>query len=257
MVALAAVLSMIKLLDLPYGGSVTAFSIVPLVVISYRHGVKWGLVTGFAFSLIQLLTGLSNLSYATSMAAAIAIIMLDYVLAFTVIGLAGMYRSSIKNPSVSAVTGTLTVSALRYLFHVISGCTVWAGVSIPSTDGLIYSLSYNATYMIPETIINAAVVFWLFSCLNFSAPKIERAKKQQQSASGIVCTSAAVLSVMVAVIIDAIAVFGSLQNAESGELDITLISNVDFVFVAIVSAIGIALCVIFAVISKLTGKKAK
>lgn len=42
MIALAAVLSFVKILELPYGGSVTAFSIVPIVIISYRHGVKWG-----------------------------------------------------------------------------------------------------------------------------------------------------------------------------------------------------------------------
>lgn len=257
MVALAAALSMIKLLDLPYGGSVTAFSIVPIVVISYRHGVKWGLLTGFVFSLIQLLTGLSSLSYATSMAAAIAIIMLDYVLAFTCIGFAGMFRNIIKNPVASAVTGTITVCVIRYIFHVISGCTVWAGVSIPSSDGLIYSLSYNATYMIPETIINAAVVFWLFSCLNFRSQKIERAQKQQRTVAGIVCSSAAVLSIIAAVIVDAIAAFGKLQNPESGELDITLISNIDFGFIGIVTAIGVALCIVFVIISKIISKKSK
>ncbi len=257
MVALAAALSMIKILDLPYGGSVTAFSIVPLVVVSYRHGVKWGLLTGFVFSLIQMLTGLSSLSYATSMAAAIAIIMLDYILAFTFIGLAGMFRNVIKNPAASAVTGTITVCVIRYIFHVISGCTVWAGVSIPSTDGLIYSLSYNATYMITETIINAAVVFWLFSCLNFSSPRIERAQKQQRTLASIICSSAAVLSIMAAVIIDAVAAFSKLQNPDSGELDITLITNIDFGFIGIVTAIGVALCIVFAVISKLVNKNNK
>lgn len=257
MVALATVLSMIKFLDLPYGGSVTAFSIVPLVVISYRHGIKWGLITGFAFSLIQLLLGSSTLSYATSIVAAIAIIMLDYILAYTFVGISGIFRNLIKNPVVAAVTGTIMVCVIRYIFHVISGCTVWAGVSIPSSDGLIYSLSYNATYMLPETIINSAVVFWLFSCLDFGSVQIERAKKQKKTVANTLCSSAAVLSVMAAVIIDAIAVFGKLQNAESGELDITLISTVDFGFISIVTVIGIALCVIFAVISKLISNKNK
>lgn len=257
MAALATVLSMIKFLDLPYGGSVTAFSIVPLVVISYRHGIKWGLVTGFAFSLIQLLLDSSTLSYATSIAAAIAIIMLDYILAYTFVGVSGIFRNLIKNPIAAAVTGTIMVCVIRYIFHVISGCTVWAGVSIPSSDGLLYSISYNATYMLPETIINTAVVFWLFSCLNFGSMQIERAKKQKNTVANTLCTSAAVLSIMIAVIIDAIAVFGKLQNAESGELDITLISNVDFGFVGIVTAIGIALCIVFAVISKLINNKNK
>lgn len=54
MIAVAAVLSFVKILELPYGGSVTAFSIVPIVIISYRHGVKWGLLSGFVFSLFKL-----------------------------------------------------------------------------------------------------------------------------------------------------------------------------------------------------------
>lgn len=255
MIALASVLSMIKILDLPYGGSVTAFSVVPIVVISYRHGVKWGLLTGFAYSLIQLLLDASSLSYATSFAAAVAIILLDYIFAFSFLGIAGCFRNIIKNPAASAVTGTIMVCVIRYISHVISGCTVWAGVSIPSSDGLIYSLSYNATYMLPETIINAAVVFWLFGCLNFRTARIERAKKQEKSTVTTVLTSISVLSVMVAVIIDALNVFSAIQN-EAGELDITLIGNSDFALIGIVSAIGVVICIAFAVAAKIVaGKK--
>lgn len=96
MIALAAVLSFVKILELPYGGSVTAFSIVPIVIISYRHGVKWGLLSGFVFSIIQLIQGASNLSYATSFWAAVTIILFDYVIAFTVIGLAGFLRNKVS-----------------------------------------------------------------------------------------------------------------------------------------------------------------
>ena len=225
MIALAAVLSFVKILELPYGGSVTAFSIVPIVIISYRHGVKWGLLSGFVFSIIQLIQGASNLSYATSFLA--------------------------------AVTGTVGVCALRYICHVISGCTVWAGVSIPSTDGLLYSLSYNATYMIPETIINAAAVFWLFGCLNFRSEKISVAKKIEKNLAETVSASISILSLMVAVIVDAVAVFASLQNPDSGVLDFSLISNTNFTLVGIVSAIGIVLCVVFAIIAKVTSNSAK
>ena len=253
MIALAAVLSFVKILELPYGGSVTAFSIVPIVIISYRHGVKWG----FVFSIIQLIQGASNLSYATSFLAAVTIILFDYVIAFTVIGLAGFLRNKVSNPSAAAVTGTVGVCALRYICHVISGCTVWAGVSIPSTDGLLYSLSYNATYMIPETIINAAAVFWLFGCLNFRSEKISVAKKIEKNLTETVSASISILSLMVAVIIDAVAVFASLQNPDSGVLDFSLISNTNFTLVGIVSAIGIVLCVVFAIIAKVTSNSAK
>lgn len=146
---------------------------------------------------------------------------------------------------------------MRYICHVISGCTVWAGVSIPSTDGLLYSLSYNATYMIPETVINAAAVFWLFGCLNFRSEKISVAKKIEKNLTETVSASISILSLMVAVIIDAVAVFASLQNPDSGVLDFSLISNTNFTLVGIVSAIGIVLCVVFAIIAKVTSNSAK
>lgn len=254
MIALASVLSFIKMLELPYGGSVTAFSIMPIVIISYRHGVKWGLISGFVFSIVQLIQGASTLSYATSFWAAVTIILFDYIIAFTVIGLAGCFRNKISNAPAAAVTGTVLVCALRYICHDISGCTVWAGVSIPTTGGMIYSLSYNATYMIPETIINAAAVFWIFGCLNFRTAKISIAQKAQNSLASTACSSVAVLSVVIAVIIDAVTVFAALQNPESGELDFSLITNVDFTFVAIASAVGIVLCVIFAIVSRFISK---
>lgn len=257
MIALAAVLSFVKILDLPYGGSVTAFSIVPIVIISYRHGIRWGLLSGFVFSIIQLIQTASTLSYATSFWAAVTIIFLDYIFAFTIIGLAGFLRNKVSNPSAAAVTGTVGVCALRYICHVISGCTVWVGVSIPSTAGLLYSLSYNATYMIPETIINAAAVFWLFGCLNFRSEKISIAKKVEKSLAETVSASISILSLMIAVIVDAVTIFASLQNPKSGVLDFSLISNTNFTLVGIVSAIGIVLCVVFAIIAKVTSKSAK
>lgn len=218
---------------------------------------KWGLLSGFVFSIIQLIQTASTLSYATSFLAAVTIIFLDYIFAFTVIGLAGFLRNKVSNPSAAAVTGTVGVCALRYICHVISGCTVWAGVSIPSTDGLLYSLSYNATYMIPETIINAAAVFWLFGCLNFRSEKISVAKKIENNLTETVSASISILSLMVAVIVDAVAVFASLQNPDSGVLDFSLISNTNFTLVGIVSAIGIVLCVVFAIIAKVTSNSAK
>ncbi len=256
MIALATVLSMVKLLDLPYGGSITAFSFVPLIVIAYRYGAVWGLLSGFVHSLIQLLLGASTLSYATSAAAAVAIILLDYVFAFSFVGLAGIFRKKINSPSVAATLGAVMVCVIRYIFHVISGCTVWAGISIPTTAALVYSLSYNATYMIPELIVNSVVTFWLFSSLDFSGDTIGRAKREKKSVMTAVFSAISLLSAMVAVIIDAILVFAPLQNPESGELDFALITNVNISLVGIISAVGVALCIVFAVIAKLvSGKK--
>lgn len=255
MIALATVLSMVKLLDLPYGGSITAFSFVPLIVIAYRYGTAWGLLAGFVHSLIQLLLGASTLSYATSAAAAVAIVLLDYVFAFSFVGLAGVFRKKISNPAVAATLGAVLVCAIRYVSHIISGCTVWAGISIPTTAALFYSISYNATYMIPEIIINAVVTFWLFSALDFGGETISRAKKEKSSVTTAVFSALSLLSAMVAVVVDAVMVFAPLQNPESGELDFSLITNVNIGLIGIVSLIGVALCVVFAIVAKMTTKK--
>lgn len=68
LIAMAFALSFIKIIDMPYGGSVTAASMVPIIVAGYRHGLKWGLLTGFTYSILQLLMGLANFSmhYSTS-----------------------------------------------------------------------------------------------------------------------------------------------------------------------------------------------
>ena len=77
MLAFATILSMIEVIKLPYGGGVTAFSMLPVILIACRRGTVHGLFTALAFSLLQMLLGLNNLSYATSAGAAVAIIVLD------------------------------------------------------------------------------------------------------------------------------------------------------------------------------------
>ena len=160
MLALATVLSIVKILELPYGGSVTVACMLPIVIIAYRHGVKFGLLTAFVFGVIQQIIGLKTLSYVTTWQSVVAVIALDYIVAFTVIGLGGVFR---KMPSQAngLMMGTVLVCALRFLCHVISGATVWAGLSIPTNAALIYSIGYNATYMVPETIVTASAAYYI------------------------------------------------------------------------------------------------
>lgn len=222
MIALAFILSFLKVVDMPYGGSVTAFSMLPIIIIAFRYGTGWGLASGFAFSLLQMLMGLSSLSYATSAVAAVAIILLDYIVAFTALGLGGVFRTAVKDLGNAMALGALLTCVLRYICHVISGCTVWAGVSIPTSDGLLYSLGYNATYMIPETLITIMGAYYVGSLFTVTEPKIvRRPASGARNVYGIV----AALPVVLAVVVSAAFIFGMMQNPDDGSFDITAVSG--------------------------------
>lgn len=245
MLALTTILSIVPLIELPYGGSITAASMVPMVIIAYRYGFRWGLLTGAAYGLIQLLFGLKNLSYATSAVAAIAIILLDYLFAFMSTAFAGFFRKS-RSQASGLVCATLVVCAVRYLFHVISGCTVWAGLSIPTADALLYSLIYNATYLLPETIINAIAALYLGSALCFTKPRLTMAQKSQGVPRPARILSAAggliILGALTAVVV---MVFSQLQNPDTGEFNIQGIQSVNLpVVLEIVGATAVIVAVL-------------
>lgn len=250
MLALATVLSYFKLLDLPYGGSITLCSMLPVMLIAYRYGTPWGLFTGFIYSLIQLLFGLNNLSYATSAGAAVAIIMLDYVVAFSVIGLGGLFRKLFKDQTVSMAVGMSLVCALRYICHVISGCTVWAGVSIPDSKALIYSLAYNATYMLPELLVSLIGAVYISGAVDFGSTALRRKAKESLNRPAFVVKSLGFLAAAVALITDVLLFAGHLQNPDTGDFDITLLANVNYTAVFIVTVVGAFLCAVLVLVSK-------
>ena len=249
MLAMATVLSMVKVLDLPYGGSITAFSALPLILVAYRHGLWQGLLTAFAHALIQLMLGANTLSYATSAAAAVAIVVLDYLLAFTVLGLGGLFRRKCESQGTALVLGALLTGALRYLFHVIAGCTVWAGLSIPTEAALIYSLAYNATYMIPETLVTALGAWYLSKAVDLREEMPTRAKLTAKSGS-FVLSLIGKAAVLVAAVWDVIEIFRPLQDAETGDFVITNLALVNWLLVGIVTAVGVTVWGVCAMISK-------
>ena len=95
MIAVGTVLAQIKIFEMPFGGSVTLVSMLPFILVSFRHGVKWGLATGFVNSLLQMLLGFYA-PPAGTVAAFVGVVLLDYVLAFTLLGLAGVTAKPIK-----------------------------------------------------------------------------------------------------------------------------------------------------------------
>lgn len=112
MVALGTVLSFIKPFDLPYGGSITLCSMLPIMFYGYRCGPKWGLAAGFVFSVLQLLFGLDDLKGISALMV-VGSILLDYLLAFTVLGLAGMFRGKIRNNAAAFTLGCLVTLSSR------------------------------------------------------------------------------------------------------------------------------------------------
>ena len=227
MIALASVLSLLKLAELPYGGSITLASMLPIVVIAYRHGTKIGLLCGLAYGVIQQLLGLNNLSYVTTWYSVLAVILLDYILAFAVIGFAGIFRKSDDKASQSAsmVYGVAFVCLVRYIMHTVSGATVWAGLSIPNNAAILYSLSYNATYMVPETIILLVVTAYVSSIIDFRKEKPTRMKREYIDKVSLFCCMFAALPLVAGGIVATVYIFSKLQNPDSGEFDITLLSG--------------------------------
>lgn len=169
MVALATVLSMLKIWQSPYGGSVTLLSMVPIVLLSVRRGVKVGLVAGFVYSLIQLLQGLSNLAWIPTPTGIVLCALLDYILPFTLLGLGGIFRkgtlskNAAANTILTAALGALLVTMLRFICHTVVGVAVWYELDLlwyaddPTHIVNLYgpwmfSIIYSAIYMVPEII---------------------------------------------------------------------------------------------------------
>lgn len=172
MVAIATVLSLIKI-DLPFGGGVTIVSMLPIVLISHRHGWKWGVITAFVYSLIQLLLGLDNVGYAESFAMAVGVILLDYVIAYTFIGLSGVFDRVFTDRSkpTGIMVGVAVTFCLRFVCHYITGVWIWGAwmpeefMNMPMTSPWIYSALYNGWYMLAELVLTEIVVLLIYKPL--------------------------------------------------------------------------------------------
>lgn len=167
MIALATVLSLFTIANLPFGGSVTVCSMVPVGLIAYRYKWKWGLVAGGVYGLVQMVLGANNFSYAASFLAGVCIFLFDYIVAFGVIGFMGIFRDKLRcNQVLELSLGAVVACVLRYICHFISGWAVW-GAWAEGVPAWIYSLTYNASYMIPETIVTVVACGLLGAVLDF------------------------------------------------------------------------------------------
>ena len=156
MVALAQILSYIKLMELPNGGSLTP-AMFPVLLFALRWGVKDGLLAGFVFGLLQLIF---DGAYAWGWQS----MLLDYLLAFTPLGLAGLF----KGKAWGIFPGTVLGCAARFVIHYISGVTIYRIYAPTEVLGTVfdnpelYSLVYNGSYMLPNTVLALAIAALLY-----------------------------------------------------------------------------------------------
>lgn len=154
LIALSAALSLVKIIEMPLGGSVTLLSMLSVCMLSIMYGCQWGLFCSFIYSLTQLVLGIGSvLSWGLTPQALVGSIVFDYLAAFTVLGLAGMFRRH----GVPGYIGGISVALLlRAVSHVVSGVIFFAGWAPEGWDPLIYSISYNCAYMVPEIVFTFA-----------------------------------------------------------------------------------------------------
>ena len=167
MVALATVLSFLKIVQFPWGGSITILSMLPIVVFALRNGVKKGFVVSFVYSVIQLGQGIlleGLLGWGLTPTALIACIFFDYIGAFSMLCLAGAFGNKKWG---AVIGGTVMALCLRFAMHYVSGVAIfhsfgelWEGFSTDNT--WLYSLLYNGAYMLPEIIFTTAGAIFLF-----------------------------------------------------------------------------------------------
>ena len=187
LIAVAVVLELVGrtiIPPMPFGGQLTLVSMLPIVLISYRHGVKWGITAGLTYSLVQMALGADTVTAAfqpgyfgdgTMIVNAIIMCLFDYVIAYTALGLGGCFRSRIQHKGIALMCGSLVALSTRYLAHIVSGYVLFAGWAewfftqegfptwgaalvgtlSPEMLGLAYSVVYNGMFMVPEIILTA------------------------------------------------------------------------------------------------------
>lgn len=145
-IALAIVCSMIKFSSLPMGGSITLFSMLFIVLIGYWYGPSVGIMTAVAYGLLQFV--LEPIFYTLPQ------MLIDYPLAFGALGLAGFFHKKKFGLQIGYIVGVIG----RYVFAVISGYVFFGAYAPEGTPAIVYSLTYNATYIVPEAIVTLILI---------------------------------------------------------------------------------------------------
>ncbi len=167
-VAAAIVLDFIKLYELPNGGSIK-FVMLPLIVFALRRGFKWGTISGMLYLVISIILGREGIFYPGSTATVVIVcILFDYILAYATVGLAPVFAKMFKKRIVGVGFATFMVCVVRFISHFISGATIWADFSNGAKGAILFSITYNGSYMLPIAVVCTIVCIAVYKF----APKV-------------------------------------------------------------------------------------
>ncbi len=154
-IALSFVLGYIKLFSMPQGGSVTAGEMIPIIIFALRHGSLPGIVVGALYGFVQMLFGGSIFHPVQAI--------LDYPVAFGVLGLAGLFSSEFEKTKsvVPVIKGASLGIVLRMIAHTLTGAIFFASYAPEGQNPWAYSIIYNASYLVVEFAITIVIIYLL------------------------------------------------------------------------------------------------
>ncbi len=160
LLALAIVLSFVKIWNMPMGGSVTLLSMLPIILIAVKNGTAWGVGTAFVFSLFQLAQAVIEgnvFPYCGTLGIVALCVAFDYIVPFTCLGFAALGK---MRGDFGICMGIAGVCIVRFLCHFATGVVIW-GQWAEGMSKSVYSLLYNGQYMLPELILTLAAAILL------------------------------------------------------------------------------------------------
>ena len=150
---------------LPFGGTITV-SMLPIIYYSYRRGWLWGAGTGLVYSALQMALGF-YVPPANTVWSLILCVLLDYVIAFTVVGIADLFAKPFGSRKLLGYTaGAVIVCLIRFVSSFLSGVVLWGAYAPEGMNVWIYSLVYNASYMIPNAVLTGLLACLVCAALN-------------------------------------------------------------------------------------------
>lgn len=162
-IAMAFILHLIVLFQMPQGGSVTAASMAPLLFFAYRWGGRAGILVATVAGFVHFILGFKFTIHPLS-------ILLDYILAYGVLGVAGFFKDSVWG----LLLGSTVASCLRWAVSVVSGAIVFGAYAPAGQNPWVYSVIYNISYMLPNSIISIVVLIGIYGVVRRGIGSIHR-----------------------------------------------------------------------------------